>query len=201
MNNIQIFQSPNNWEIITSISTALMAIAIVVTAIIASKTLLKDRIEQKMDLGIKLKNIWITDNFYEDFKYLAKNADNILNKDGKSTISEIEKTKIKLKLTKLFDYYGQISFYLNNGKLTFEVLKVNFSQIFYIHNLKSAITLYEMLKGYESLFFPDIYSELLNEGIMILSQIDGLFYKIAQYQNNKELIKLVEQKIGKFYKK
>lgn len=183
-----IIIKPSIWEILLSIGTMLMAIAILATAIIAWKTLFRNREEQRRDLGLKLKNIWINDKYYRDFKYLKNNSDKYFSENKEKNFSEKDLGDLRIHLTRLFDYLGQIDFYLDKSKLDFGALKINFSKTLSIHDPGAALDLYKMLKKYE-----EIYEEILNQNVMMLSQIDGLFYKIAKYQGNQKLLELVNK--------
>jgi len=192
MEKVEFLLESDIWTKITSISTFIMASVIVATAIIAIRTLLKDRDEQRFDLALRVKNIWINDKYEESLSELLK------EKNKKEY--DQDKVLIKLQLSKILDYYGLINWYLDKGKLNFEVLRVYFSKVLYLYNNEFSLILYRTLKNYEKKFYPEIYKELLKNNVMILSYLDGLFYKVAKFQGNDKLFKLIE-KNKSIYKK
>ncbi|MFA5014196.1 MAG: hypothetical protein WC549_01460 [Actinomycetota bacterium] len=192
MEKVEFLLVSDIWTKIASIGTIIMAVAIVATAFIAIRTLLKDRNEQRFDLALRLKSIWINDKYEESLLELLE--------ESRKKESDQDIVLIKLKLSRLLDYYGLISWYLNRGRLNFEVLRIYFSNVLYLFDNRFSIVLYMTLKRFEKKYYPQIYKEQIENNIIILSYLDNLFYKIGKFQNNERLLKLVEEEKS-IYKK
>lgn len=174
------------WTMITGIGSAVIAIAIAITAVIVGKTLISNKKAKMEELSTKMANIWYEGKYEEKLSKISLLHLKVIKEEYKDYEYNWETIKISFDLKSVENYIYKLNYFLDSNRLSLENIYIDFYNIFSLYTQPMMTVCYGELKwAHNWLKFDKSYNGK--------SIIDIFFKKLAKHLKYGDLIAYIEK--------